>query len=37
MACPDRGEGNNPVPLWLAFHQSPKFINAYFPHCVIWG
>ena len=29
VACPDRGAGNDPEPLMLAFHQGPTFINAY--------
>ena len=35
MACPERGAGNDRKPLILAFHQGPKFNNAYFPHCVL--
>ena len=29
VACPDRGAGNDPEALGLAFHQGLSFINAY--------
>ena len=29
VACPERGAGNDPEALGLAFHQGATFINAY--------